>query len=272
MRTVIVASIVSTLIAGAIICAVIFFVVTNNHHLVYDVDKVSPPLQFTRPRNLFLTYTSKSLVPRKVWASLRTYAPEYTVRFFDDRDCENYIRRWFDASLLRRYQSLKRGAHRADLWRYCVLYREGGLYMDIKTVLVKPVVDIMPMDSNVTVLSSVPGTIYQGIINSPFPGNPVLRRCIQHIMATPQFLVDMDYLIFTRFMYNEICRQTHQRALHPGSNGTHSDVWVIMQEICDPQACTVLDRYNNCCYIASETGELCFHTRYHDFPWNGEKR
>ena len=43
-----------------------------------------------------------------------------------------------------RYKNLRTAAHRADLWRYCALYHFGGVYLDVKTWLIRPMREIFP--------------------------------------------------------------------------------------------------------------------------------
>ena len=38
----------------------------------------------------------------------------------------------FPTNVLNAYDSLIPGAYKADLWRYCILYKMGGIYIDIK--------------------------------------------------------------------------------------------------------------------------------------------
>jgi hypothetical protein len=218
--------------------------------------------------SLFVTYTSYDRVPAKVWDGLDRFANEYTLRFFDDAACEAYLGAHFHPDVLARYRRITRGAHRADLWRYCVLYREGGLYLDIKTHLLRPVSTFIPRTHNVTVLSKVQNTVYQGILSMPSPGNALLARCIAHIMKTPQRLLDTPvftnwsgYLLLTRIMYTFIRQQLDVERLVPGDNGE----WFLLEERCDPD-CIDPDRYGMCCHIFS-SDQLVANTRYTDFPW-----
>ena len=172
---------------------------------------------------------------------------------------------------------MEKGAHRADLWRYCVLYREGGLYMDIKTVLLRPLSEIIPRERNATVLSMTDGTVYQGILHVPRSGSAVLRRCIAHCLQTKQRLLNAErlgsvwsgwgYHAFTHFMYNSIAASVGERRLAPGVNGAGDDAWVLFEERCTPDGCATPDRYGMCCSIFTAGGRPVFHTRYADFPW-----
>ncbi len=51
---------------------------------------------------------------------------------FNDRDCREFIMREYPPDVLNAYDSLLPTAFKADLWRYCVLYKYGGVYLDVK--------------------------------------------------------------------------------------------------------------------------------------------
>ena len=55
-----------------------------------------------------------------------------TFKLFTDQECRKYIKTNFDKKVLWAYDVLAPTAYKADLWRYCVLYKEGGVYLDIK--------------------------------------------------------------------------------------------------------------------------------------------
>ena len=58
--------------------------------------------------------------------------PGFEHRLFDDDDCRNFIADNFPSDVLIAYDSIVPGAFKADMWRYCVLFINGGVYMDIK--------------------------------------------------------------------------------------------------------------------------------------------
>ena len=65
--------------------------------------------------------------------------------FYNDNDCDNFIRKNFD---IRTYNAFKRindcyGAMKADFFRYCVLYKIGGIYLDIKSSIHFPIFSII---------------------------------------------------------------------------------------------------------------------------------
>ena len=53
---------------------------------------------------------------------------------FNDSDCRTFIMREYPPDVLIAYDRLIPTAFKADLWRYCVLYKYGGVYLDVKYV------------------------------------------------------------------------------------------------------------------------------------------
>ena len=51
---------------------------------------------------------------------------------FHDQDCRSFIEREYPPDVLMAYDRLIPTAFKADLWRYCVLYKYGGAYLDVK--------------------------------------------------------------------------------------------------------------------------------------------
>ncbi len=51
---------------------------------------------------------------------------------FCDSDCRSFIAREYPPDVLMAYDRLIPTAFKADLWRYCVLYKYGGVYLDVK--------------------------------------------------------------------------------------------------------------------------------------------
>lgn len=86
------------------------------------------------PRHIYSTWRTKDLPPKMgaCYKSLRARNPEFEFHLYDDRDCLHFISDHFDESVRLAYNNLVPGDFRADLWRYCVLYLCGGIYMDIR--------------------------------------------------------------------------------------------------------------------------------------------
>ena len=117
------------------------------------------------PKVIIQTYHDKSKIPQKVYENIKKYAPNYKHIVFDDSQCIKFLKIYYGNKYVEKFNSFEKGAHKADLFRYCYLYKFGGIYIDIKTELVKNLDSIIQKNFNFySVLSKNKNTVYQGII------------------------------------------------------------------------------------------------------------
>lgn len=91
------------------------------------------------PLNIYQTWHTKKLPPKmkECVEKLKKDNPEFEHHLYDDKMCRKYIKDNYSNDVLNAFDKLIPGAYKADLWRYCILYKEGGIYMDIKFKCVK---------------------------------------------------------------------------------------------------------------------------------------
>ena len=86
------------------------------------------------PLNIFQTWYTLSL-PQKMKENvelLKKENPEFKHYLYDDEMCREFIKNNFHEDILYTFNKLMPGAYKADLWRLCILYVYGGIYLDIK--------------------------------------------------------------------------------------------------------------------------------------------
>jgi hypothetical protein len=148
----------------------------------------------TIPLNLFQTWHSEVLPPKMFECvnALKQANPEFNHLFFNDANCRSFIQQYFDEHVLHAYDILKPGAYKADLWRYCVLYIMGGIYVDIKYRCIPPfkLIELTTQEHFIRDrdYGNNPG-VYQAIL-ACYPKNPILHKCI-HSMVT--YVNQMEY-------------------------------------------------------------------------------
>lgn len=229
--------------------------------------KVQPHRSAQIPRQVFMTIRNKSQIPDKVKENWKQYFGTIPLVIFDDDEAEAYIKRYFTEQVVQAYRKL-RGAHRADLFRYCLLYQYGGVYLDIKSKLTHPIESFIDFDSLenrfYTALSTTPGTIYQGIIATP-PGSPIMLRAIQAIVRTPKLAPKFYYHVFTTQLYRILLDET-KVPLNPGENELRNGgKLILLSETCQP-LCATPDRYGKCCKLEL-FGNKVMDVRWPDYPW-----
>jgi len=68
---------------------------------------------------------------------------EYKIEYYSDARCREFIKNNFDQDVLTAFDSLKPGAYKADLFRYCILYKKGGVYGDLLHNYLVPLSEIV---------------------------------------------------------------------------------------------------------------------------------
>ena len=141
------------------------------------------------PLHIYQTWKTKKL-PRRMQEcveKLKRMNPEFTHHLYDDADCEQFIRKHYGEDVAKAYTTLVPGAYKADLWRYCVLHQNGGIYLDIKYCNTDKctLMDFVDKEYFVYDSTAVESTSKIGIYNGLMicrPGNPKLGNCIQQIV------------------------------------------------------------------------------------------
>lgn len=135
------------------------------------------------PANIFQTWHTK-ILPPKMYAAVKYIKlsnPGFKHYLFDDNDCRQFIQKHFDSSVLNAYDRLIPGAYKADLWRYCVLYKLGGVYIDIKYYPINNFKLINLLEEEHWVLDLDSDKIYNALMVCK-AGNEILLKAINKIV------------------------------------------------------------------------------------------
>ena len=135
------------------------------------------------PLKIFQTWHTKNLPPNMKSAveMVKKTNPKFEHHLFDDNDCREFIKNNFPEVVLQAYDGLIPGAYKADLWRYCVLYKEGGIYMDIKYIPHNGFRLITLTEREHFVLDINGNDVYNALIVCK-PGNLILFQAINRIV------------------------------------------------------------------------------------------
>ena len=132
--------------------------------------------------------------------------------FYDDVMCEKYILGKLGPRALVHYKCLVIPAHRADFFRYVLLFFEGGIYLDIKSCFLLPISRILhacKACSLVTCIGAGDSHIHQGILICPV-GHPLLHRAIHKVIETPPSFLSgrsPSYMTFCAQMWDLLGEQ-----------------------------------------------------------------
>ena len=138
----------------------------------------------TIEKNIFQTHKSLVYLIKKrknkilnAMATWKRNSNDFNYYFYNNQMCDEFMKKNFDDKTNQAYNKLPMGVMKADLWRYCVIYKYGGIYADADTICkINP--QIFLNNSYLTVAPE-PGYNYfcQWTFAAP-AGSPILKSII----------------------------------------------------------------------------------------------
>ena len=140
------------------------------------------------PLDVYTCWHTKDLPPlmKQNYEKLISDNPKMTFHLYDENECREFIKERFKPDVLHAYDSLIPCSYKSDLWRYCILFIKGGIYMDIKFQCVNNFKLISLTEQEHFVRDrDPPGGTLTGLIVCK-PGNGILFNCIRQIVNNVQ--------------------------------------------------------------------------------------
>ena len=157
--------------------------------------------------------------------------------FFDDNDCinyfkNNYLEKYHD--IINKFNSIKLGAHKADLFRYYFLYINGGIFID-SDAMIEINIELIIKNYDFFSCESIncPGCIFQGFIGAT-KNNQIILRALDDAYNIDIDKLDNDYLLICRNLNNIIYNYTYKY-----------DIKIYKEQYNNNDSFKVVDDYNN---------------------------
>ena len=135
------------------------------------------------PLNMYTCWHTKELPPlmQQNYLELVINNPEFKHFIYDENECREFIKDNFDEKVLNAYNSLIPCSYKSDLWRFCVLYINGGIYLDIKYKCVNGFKFIALTEKEYFVRDRPENCVYTALIVT-MPKNQIMLNCINKIV------------------------------------------------------------------------------------------
>ena len=228
-------------------------VVPMNRRVTYDL--------------IMQTCASPEVVPDRIAQQFEVYAPGCTRVVLSDPECVQFLRSEFGEAHVRQFHYLSRGAHKADLVRYAWLYKHGGVYMDIKTILTRPISELFPdKDLCYVLVTEGKSALYNGIIATP-PHNPMILEMLDGAMRMTN---DQDYLTIVQDSYDVLTRHlgSSPRASGAYPSVTASpNVHVYMERFIPARECDFQVDVHGACTFVTDGERTLAKIRDPTYPW-----
>lgn len=118
--------------------------------------------------------------------SWRTMNPNYAIKYYSGEDCRKYLKEHFGDKHLIAFDALKPYSGKVNFFRYCVLYREGGIYSDWKQVCLEPIDNFVHSELNWFSNWDLEEHLMMTAFFGSCPRHPVLQNaielCFEHIL------------------------------------------------------------------------------------------
>jgi mannosyltransferase OCH1-like enzyme len=136
------------------------------------------------PKVIYQTYKTAQLPPvtRFFVNIMRRRNPHYQYEFYDDERIKQFFLDEYGPEVAAAYRRIAIGAAKADFFRYAVLYRFGGIYLDIDGYTLKKLDNmLLPDDSAVITSERNPGLYVQWALVYD-KGHPFLKRTMEKVL------------------------------------------------------------------------------------------
>lgn len=133
------------------------------------------------PKNIFQSWCNKELHPeiKKVQESILKSNPEYKYFLYDDEEIDKFVNDNYPGEISECYNKLNIIVAKVDFWRYLVLYKYGGVYLDMDSSIVKPLKSFISEDDEAVLSSEISSrncfVQWMLVFNK---GHPILKKCI----------------------------------------------------------------------------------------------
>ncbi|CAH6419257.1 Hypothetical protein HVR_LOCUS456 [uncultured virus] len=164
----------------------------QNRTLPFKIPEIIPDIIRSRiqgtvqniPKVIHQTFQTHG-VPNNIAQAIYSWVnhnPDYEYRYYAEHDRKAFITKHFDVKVLAAYNSLIPGAYKADLWRYCVIYINGGVYIDVKMGSLVPLNSIIDSDTDLVIINDThDGTIYNAFFAAA-PRHPAILKTIDVVV------------------------------------------------------------------------------------------
>ena len=146
------------------------------------------------PKVLWQTWKSKRLEGKpalwhQTWVDQN---PSFECKVCDDEECRAFVQMHFDKQILSIYDQLPLNVMRADLWRYLVIFQNGGVYADMDTSCLEPI-DRWLGDAEIVIGVEGASPCFCQWTFASVSGHPVLEHVINEVCARVKDVTSVNF-------------------------------------------------------------------------------
>jgi GR25 family glycosyltransferase involved in LPS biosynthesis len=169
------------------------------------------------PKNIFQSWISKDLYPgvQKKVDNMRSLNPEYNYQLYIDSEIDEFVNTFYPGEVSECFNRLNIPVAKVDFWRYLVLYKYGGIYLDLDSSINISLNELIEEDDDAIITAETnQNTFVQWalIFNKE---HPILKKVIDLIVDN----------IKNNFYPNDILRMTGPQVYSKAIFEVHFDLF-----------------------------------------------
>ena len=135
-------------------------------------------------KNIFQTWYTRKVHRhiRNEITKIRMMNPDYSYKFFIDDEMDAFVNEHYKGEIADCYNRLNIIVAKADFWRYLILYKYGGVYLDIDSTIKKPLSQLIREDDTAIITAEGNPDIFVqwGLIFKK--EHPILKHVIELVV------------------------------------------------------------------------------------------
>lgn len=134
-------------------------------------------------KNIFQSWYTKELHPlvQKKIDSFKHLNSEYHYHLYDDIDMDNFVNKHFNGEIAECYNKLNIIVAKVDFWRYLVLYKYGGIYLDMDSSIEKSLDELINDEDQAIITAEGCPNLYVQWALIFSKNHPILKKTIELI-------------------------------------------------------------------------------------------
>ena len=134
-------------------------------------------------KNIFQSWYTKQLHPliQEKINFIKNMNSEYTYNLYDDNDMDNFVNKHFAGEIAECYNKLNIIVAKVDFWRYLVLYKYGGVYLDMDSSIEKPLRELIKNEDKAIITAEGNPNLFVQWALIFSKEHPILKKTIEFV-------------------------------------------------------------------------------------------
>ena len=220
------------------------------------------------PKRIYQTWKTKNLPwgIKNVIKNMMDLNPSYSHYLYDDDEMDKFVIENYQGEIYEAYSMLNIGAAKADLWRYLILYKYGGIYLDIDAAILKPLDTLIRFDDTALITREM----YEGLFNQWIlifkKGHLLLKEVISQCVANIKNKSSNNILhltgstVFTRVINK--CLVNSKDIINDNNNNNNNNIWNTPDDVLEKKFNNSESQYR-CRFYGIDMGEYASYHSIH---------